>query len=127
MSRGSDFEVATKAELIRLAAEAANLRPGHNCHDLAPCRHCAAYRRKHAEIDDFLSQLRGEPVDDTPAPLSPLQNALLASYAAEKIDDRTCDPICRCGRSKAVVGNIALMCRDCDAVPLPTLGLGGDR
>jgi hypothetical protein len=59
----TDFEVKTKAELLRLAAEAEKIRPGHNCPTKAPCRHCKAYRTLHESIDDHLAQL----FDEVPA------------------------------------------------------------
>ena len=116
----SDFAVSTHAELLRLAAEARAKCPGHVCPDKAPCRHCAEYRRIHALIDDHLAQLRGEPEEPTP-----LQSELLASYAADSIEDRTAEPICRCGRAKFLLQGDALGCLDCDCPPLPRLGLGG--
>ena len=116
----SDFAVKTHAELLRLAAEARKKCPGHVCPEVAPCRHCAEYRRIHSLIDDHLAQLRGEPAEATP-----LRSALLADYAADKILDRTRDPICSCGRSKHVIKNAAMVCLDCDHVALPRLGLGG--
>ena len=113
----SDFAVKTHAELLRLAGEARALDPTRGYET------ARRWNRLHDEINDFIDQLRG--IDPDPIPLTPLQNALLADYATDNIADRTCEPICQCGRAKSVVGRIALMCVDCDAIPLPTLGLGG--
>ena len=70
----SDFEKATKRELTYLAAQAARVRPAHNCpegRDKAPCRICAHYRTLHARIDDHLAQL----FDEDWAPIAALDFA----------------------------------------------------
>jgi hypothetical protein len=66
MANATDFAVKTKAELLRLGAEAEHARPSHNCpegDDKAPCRHCKVYRDLHKCIDDHLTQL----FDEVPA------------------------------------------------------------
>lgn len=120
----SDFAVKTHAELLRLAGEARAKCPQHVCHDLAPCRHCAEYRRLHALIDDHLGQLRGEEPD--PIPLSPLQNALLADYATDTVALKTAPECGLCDGYRMVKADV-LICTRCDHWPLPSLGLGGAK
>ena len=113
----SDFAVKTHAELLRLAAEARAIDPARG-YDSA-----RRWNRLHDEINDFIDQLRG--IDPEPVALTPLQSELLASYAADSIEDRTAEPICGCGRAKFLLQGDALGCLDCDCPPLPRLGLGG--
>ena len=117
----SDFAVKTHAELLRLAGEARAKCPGHVCADLAPCRHCAEYRRLHAAIDDHLAQLRGEPAEP-----SPLQNALLADYATDTVTLSRKPECSMCDGYRMVKADV-LICTRCDHWPLPTLGLGGAK
>lgn len=119
MSQPSDFEAATRAELLRLSAEARKLCPGHICPDKAPCRHCAAYRRKHAEIDDHLDQLFGV------VTLTRQQVAALQVASRESVAVNTRAPNCTCceaGRFRHVVNGAWLFCTDCDRPTLPSLG-----
>ena len=114
----SDFAVKTHAELLRLAAEARALDPTRG-YDSA-----RRWNRLHEEINDFIDQLRG--IDPEPVALTPIQSELLASYAADKTQDRTREPVCSgCGKARHVLHDTALVCLSCDMPAVPRLGLGG--
>ena len=112
----SDFAVKTCAELLRLASEAAQLDPGRGYNS------ARRWDRLHDEINDFIDQLRG--IDPEPAPLSPLQNALLADYASDTVTLSRKPECSMCDGYRMVKADV-LICTRCDHWPLPTLGLGG--